>query len=114
MGENFTGSTEQSSAPATDITDEETFDRVVDAEERVLVDFYADWCGPCKLMAPTVEELATETDASVVKVNVEEVPLVAFRYDVESIPTFLGLHDGDVVGRLEGVREKHELEQLLD
>lgn len=114
MGENFTGSREQSSAPARDISDEKSFDRVVDAEERVLVDFYAEWCGPCQLMAPTVEELATETDDSVVKVNVEELPLVAFRYDVESIPTFLGIHDGEVVGRLEGVQEKHDLEQLLD
>ena len=114
MGENFTGSREHTSAQARDITDEETFDRVIDAEDRVLVDFYADWCGPCEVMAPAVEELATETDDPVVKVNVEELPLVAFRYDVESIPTFLGIHGGEVVGRLEGIQEKHDLEQLLD
>ncbi|MEF8859898.1 MAG: thioredoxin family protein [Halolamina sp.] len=113
MGENPAGSTEQSAAPAREITDEETFDRVVDSEERVLVEFYADWCGPCQMMTPTVEELATETEGAVVKVNVEELSLVAFRYDVESIPTFLGIHDGDVIGRRTGVQEKQELEPLL-
>jgi thioredoxin 1 len=114
MGENSTGSAEQSPAPARVITDEDTFDRLVESEERVLVDFYAEWCEPCQEMAPTIEELATEADWSVVKINVETLPILAFRYDVEFIPTFLGIRDGDVVGRLEGVQEKPNLEQLLE
>lgn len=102
------------SDPVPEIAEQERLDRVVDTEEFLLVDFYAEWCGPCQSMAPVVEELATETDASVVKVNVEESPLLAHQYDVQAIPTFLGLREGEEVGRLVGRQTREEIERLLD
>ena len=105
---------EGTAAPAEQITEEEAFDRLIQSEGRVLVDFYAGWCGPCQLMAPTIDELAAECDAPVVKVDTEELPQVAYRYDVQSIPTFLVLDGGDVTDRLVGMQNKETLAQLLE
>lgn len=104
----------QASAQVVEIATEERFERVVHTQERILVDFYAEWCAPCQSMAPVVEELAAETEASVVRVNVEEAPLVAHEYDVRSIPTFLALRAGGVVGRLVGLQTRDDIEALLD
>jgi thioredoxin 1 len=114
MAEDFPGSNEQSSTQATDITDQTAFDQLVQREEQVLVDFYADWCGPCQLMAAIVEEIAAETDLSVVKVDVEEMPQVAHQYDVQSIPTFLGIRGGNEIDRLVGMQNKGEIERLFE
>jgi thioredoxin 1 len=66
----------------------------------VLIDFYADWCGPCKMIAPIIEQLAEEvTDAKVVKVDTEESPEIAMRFGIRSIPTFILLKDGEVVNK---------------
>ncbi|QCC47947.1 thioredoxin [Halobellus limi] len=105
---------EESTAPAEQITDEEAFDRLIASEERVLVDFYADWCGPCQLMAPTVDELAAECAVPVVKVDTEGLPQVAYRYDVQSIPTFLVLENGEATDRLVGMQNKETLSRLLE
>jgi len=114
METNSTRPAEQSAAAAEEITDQEAFDRLIREERRVLVDFYADWCGPCQLMAETVEELAAECDAAVVKIDTEALPQVAHQYGVQSIPTFLVLDDGDVVDRLVGVQNKEALARLVE
>ncbi len=80
----------------------------------VLVDFYADWCGPCRLLAPTVEELAAEADGFLVaKVNVDEAPALAERFGVMSIPTLVVLKGGEVAARAVGVRPKGAILSLL-
>ena len=89
-----------------------TFDEeVLSAAEPVLVDFYADWCGPCRVMAPVIHELHEELSgkAKVVKVDVDEASSLASRYDVRSIPNFVVIKDGEVKVRLIGVQSKQNL-----
>lgn len=94
----------------------ENFEKeVLNSEKPVLVDFYADWCGPCKAMAPVIEELATELDgkAKVGKINVDENSDIAVEYNVMSIPTLVVFKDGKEEKRLVGLREKEELLNLF-
>ena len=99
------------------VLNEENFEAEVMGEGKAaLVDFYADWCGPCKMMAPVVEELSEEykEKAVVGKVNVDENPSLAQKYGVMSIPTFVVLKDGQVAGKAMGAIDKKELEEKLD
>lgn len=92
------------------------FDNVVlNSAQPTIVDFYADWCGPCRMMNPVVEELAEELgdSAQVVKVNVDDAPDVASRYGVQSIPTFVVLQDGQAKQTLVGVQSKEDLKSAL-
>jgi thioredoxin 1 len=93
---------------------EATFEDLLETEETLLVDFYADWCGPCRMMAPTVEELAAEIEATVVKIDVEELPPVAARFDVKSIPAFVVFEDGEETERLVGIQEKSDLRGAVE
>ena len=92
----------------------DAFDRIVRGADRVLIDIYADWCGPCKMMAPMVEELARETDATVAKVDVDSTPILAERFGVRSVPTFIAFADGEPVERLVGMQDKGALAAALD
>ena len=87
------------------------FKEILDSNEKVLVDFYADWCGPCKMMAPVVEELAEELNgvAKVGKVNVDNNQDLAMQFNVMSIPTFIVFKNGEVVKRFVGVTDKQDL-----
>ncbi len=94
----------------------ENFDaEVLKADKPVLVDFYADWCGPCKMMAPVVDQLAGElADIAVIgKLNVDENEEIATRYGVMSIPTLILFKGGEVVSKKVGVQSKDALEQLI-
>ncbi len=86
------------------------------AEGIVLVDFYADWCGPCKMIAPVLEELAPEVSdyAKIVKVNVDECPGVSGEYKVMSIPTLILFKDGEKVDQTVGFQPKPALKALID
>ena len=80
----------------------------------VLVDFYADWCGPCKMIAPFVEEIANErTDITVGKVNVDESGAIAVKYGIASIPTLIVFKDGKEYARLIGYRPKEDILSAL-
>ncbi len=94
----------------------ENFEKeVLKSEKPVLVDFYADWCGPCNAMAPVIEELATELEekAKVGKINVDENSDIAVEYNVMSIPTLIIFKNGKEEKRLVGLRDKEELLSLF-
>ncbi len=92
----------------------DTFEReVLQAEQTVLVDFFATWCGPCKMVAPNVKELADEGKAKVCKIDVDEEPELAIQFGVDSIPTLLIFKNGALVNRAVGYRSKDQLEALL-
>ncbi|SEK49937.1 thioredoxin [Haloferax larsenii] len=80
----------------------------------VLVDFYADWCGPCKMLEPTVEQLAANTDAAIVKVDVDKNQELAAQYQVRGVPTLLLFADGEPAEQIVGVRGYDDLEGLID
>lgn len=88
---------------------------VLGADKPVLVDFYADWCGPCKMMAPAVEQLAEELDgvAVVGKLNVDENEDIAMKYGIMSIPTLVVFKGGEPVNKVIGVQSKETIEQMV-
>jgi thioredoxin len=94
---------------------ERNFSEIVAASPRLLVDFWAPWCGPCRAVAPVLEELARAESGRVVvaKVNVDEEPALAQRYGVQAIPTLLFFRDGQVVGTVVGAVPKTELARRL-
>ena len=91
------------------------FDSVIqNAEGPVLVDFWAEWCGPCRMMAPTVEGIAEDhPELTVGKVNVDEAAELAARYGISAIPTLIYFKNGSPVNTVVGVRSKEELEYHL-
>ena len=101
--------------PAKHITSDAFDKEVLQAERRTLIDFYADWCGPCRAMGPVVDELAGEVggEANVVKVNIDDAPEIASRYGVSSIPTFVVVRDGETAGALVGVQSKQALASAI-
>ena len=82
---------------------------VVASNDVVLVDFYADWCGPCQMMEPTLETVAAETDAAVLKVDVDQFQQLAGTYQVQGIPTLLVFVDGELADRMVGVQSEDQL-----
>ncbi|MFC6962535.1 thioredoxin [Halocatena marina] len=80
----------------------------------VLVDFYADWCGPCKMIEPTVEEIAAETDAAVAKVDIDANQRLATEFSVRGVPTLILFADGEPVEQLVGMQNKAALIDVID
>ena len=94
----------------------DSFDeQVKQASNFVLVDFWAEWCGPCKMIAPVLEALASEReDLTVAKVNIDENQNLAVEYAIRSIPSLLLFKDGNVVGQKVGALSKSQLEEFID
>jgi thioredoxin 1 len=96
------------------VTDRDFQKKVLDSEEAVLVDFYADWCGPCKKLGPVLDQLAKDTpDAKIVKVNIDRSPKLADNYNVSSIPTLILFKDGKPAARRGGLTTKASLKQFI-
>lgn len=93
----------------------DTFEKeALAAGKPVLVDFYADWCGPCKMLAPVVEEIANESEQyRVCKLNGDDAPDIAARYGVMSIPTLIVFKNGEAAGRTVGVQSKQTILNML-
>ena len=90
------------------------FDAAVEAAPLAMIDFWADWCGPCRMLGPTVEALAEEHPEILVgKVNVDHNPDLARTFRISRIPTVVARRDGEIVGQIEGVHSKEELLSLL-
>ena len=92
----------------------DNFDSAIRSEKPVLLDFYADWCGPCRMVLPIIEEIAGERDDVVVaKVNVDDEPELAERFGVFSIPALFVLKNGKVVNKSTGAKPKEQILALL-
>lgn len=96
-------------------TDENFKKEVLEADLLCIVDFYADWCGPCKMMAPVIDQLAVDHDGEVKigKLNTDESPLMATKYKVMTIPTILFIKNGEVLDTLIGVVSQNSLEEKI-
>jgi thioredoxin 1 len=98
------------------ITKENFEDEVLKSEKPVLIDFWAEWCGPCKMLSPIVDQIAGEvtSKAKVGKVNVDEQPELASQFKVMSIPTLVMIKDGKPVATSVGVKPKNEILAMLN
>lgn len=92
-----------------------TFQEIINQDKPVLVDFFAEWCGPCKMMAPTLKELKERVGdtAAIIKVDVDESPQAAAQYQVQGVPTLILFKNGQPVWRQSGVRPLNELENII-
>ena len=90
------------------------FEAVKNSEKTVLLDFYADWCGPCRMVSPIVDEIAEErSDILVGKINVDECPELAVQFGIVSIPTLIVMKNGEAVHKMVGARPKSEIVSAL-
>ena len=98
------------------VTDSEFDSTVLQSERPVVLDFWAEWCQPCKMLAPTIEEIAGEYEdkVKVGKLNVDDNPNTATKYGIRGIPTLLFFKDGKVVQQVTGVKSKAEIKKIID
>jgi thioredoxin 1 len=106
-------STEAAPAEPIQLADTDAFDAHVADHDVVLVDFYADWCGPCQMMEPAVEAVAEDTDAAVLKVDVDVHQALAGEYGVQGIPTLLVFSDGELAERMVGAQSEQALADAI-
>lgn len=100
--------------PVIKISNENFTNEVLNSDKPVLLDFYADWCGPCRMVGPIVSEISDErSDIKVGKINVDEEPELAAKFDVTSIPMLAVIKDGKLENKAVGNRPKEQIESML-
>jgi thioredoxin 1 len=101
---------------ANEFTDASFQTEVLGSDKVTVVDFWAEWCGPCKMMNPVLEELATEYDGKAIigKLNVDDNPEIPMNYNVRGIPTFLFFKNGELKGKIVGATTKQALKDTID
>ena len=92
----------------------ETFSKALDNNDIVIVDFWADWCGPCIKMAPILDEISSEYQAEILKVHVDENPDISSKYEISSIPTIVVFEKGIPVKKIVGAHPKHKMIKELE
>jgi thioredoxin 1 len=107
-------STPESKGSPVHVESQDHLERLVSEHDVVLVDFHADWCGPCKMLEPTVKEIAAETDAVVLKVDIDELQELARDEGVRSVPTLQFYQGGEQVKRVIGVQDKDDLLAIVE
>lgn len=97
------------------VVNKNNFEEIIKSEKKVLLDFYADWCGPCRMVLPLVEQIADENPQYVIgKVNIDNEPELAQAFDVFSVPTLVVMEKGKVVNVSSGARPKNQILALLE
>lgn len=96
------------------LTKDSYHNEVMETEKVVIIDFWATWCGPCKMMAPVVEEVAKDyPDVKVCKVNVDEEPELSNAFKIVSIPTIVIIKNGEIIDSVVGYRPKEDIEKII-
>lgn len=96
------------------LTKDSYHNEVMETEKVVVIDFWATWCGPCKMMAPVIEEVAKDyTDVKVCKVNVDEEPELSNAFKIVSIPTIVVIKNGEIIDSVVGYRPKEDIEKII-
>ena len=95
------------------LADQHDLEEAVANYDVVLVDFYADWCGPCQMMEPTIDSIAGQTEAAVLKVDVDQFQNLTAQYGVQGVPTLLVFADGENVQRLVGAQSEEQLTNAI-
>jgi thioredoxin 1 len=107
-------STPETTGTPIHVESEDHLEELLGEHDIVLVDFHAEWCGPCKMLEPTVEEIAAETDATVLKVDIDDLRGVAQDAGVRSVPTLAFYRNGEEAERVVGVQDKSDLVGIIE
>jgi len=107
-------STPESTGAPIHVESKDHLEELLAEHDVVLVDFHAEWCGPCKMLEPTVEEIAAETGATVLKVDIDDLRAVAQDAGVRSVPTLAFYKDGEEAERVVGVQDKSDLVGIIE